>query len=238
MASETMKQLILLYLKKPSLMKNLLFSLFLLGLLASCQQKETVPETLPFQVAKAYGFESFDQVNSISYTWNVQRDSVNVFSRDWKWNIKDSTVSYSGPDTTFTYSLTADSLPAQDGGFINDKYWAMMPFQLAWDTGYTFEVAEGVPSPIAGKTSTKLTILYQSGEPASPGMGYTPGDAYDLYLDENKMITEWVFRRGNGPDGRPTTWENVETHGPLKFVTTHKNAEGQRTLWISNIKVE
>lgn len=219
-------------------MKNLLPLFILLWLFSSCEQKPQMPDTLPFQVAKAYGFENFDQVNSISYTWNVQRDSVNVFSRDWKWNIKDSTVYYSGPDTTFTYSLTADSLPKQDGGFINDKYWAMMPFQLAWDTGYTYEVEENVPSPIAGKNSTKLTIVYKSGEPAAPGMGYTPGDAYDLYLDENKMITEWVFRRGNGPEGRPTTWEDVETHGPLKFVTTHKNAEGQRTLWISNIKVE
>lgn len=219
-------------------MKNI-FSLFLpLILLFACSQKEEIPDTLPMKVAKAYGFENFDQVNSIAYTWNVQRDSVTVFSRNWKWNIKDSTVDYSGPDTTFSYSLTADSLPKQDGAFINDKYWAMMPFQLAWDTGYTYEVEENVSSPIGGQNSTKLTILYQSGEPKASGMGYTPGDAYDLYLDENNMILEWVFRRGNGPEGRPTTWEQVETHGPLKFVTTHKNAEGNRTLWISNIKVD
>lgn len=219
-------------------MKNLLFLLAFVGCCVACQQKETMPDTLPFQVAKAYGFENFDQVKSIAYTWNVQRDSVNVLSRKWKWNIQDSTVAYSGPDTTFTYSLTADSLPKQDGGFINDKYWAMMPFQLAWDKGYTFETAENVTSPIKGTPATKLTILYQSGEPKSPGMGYTPGDAYDLYLDENHMIVEWVFRRGNGPEGRPVTWETVESHGPLKFATEHYNAEGKRTLWISDIKVE
>jgi hypothetical protein len=219
-------------------MKNYLLFLSFLWVISSCQQKPELPNTLPFQVAKAYGFENLDQVNSIAYTWNVQRDSVNVLSRDWKWNIKENTVYYSGPDTTFTYSLAADSLPKQDGAFINDKYWAMMPFQLAWDTGYTFETTENVASPIKGSNSTKLTIIYNSGEPKTPGMGYTPGDAYDLYLDENLMITEWVFRRGNGPDGRPITWENVETHGPLKFVTDHFNAEGKRTLWISNIKVD
>ncbi len=219
-------------------MKNFLFVLAMAGIFAACEQKQPMPDTVPFQVAKAYGIENFDQVKSIAYTWNVQRDSVNVLSRDWKWNIKDSTVSYSGPDTTFTYSLTADSLPKQDGGFINDKYWAMMPFQLAWDTGYTFETTENVTSPIKGIPSTKLTILYQSGEAKSPGMGYTPGDAYDLYLDENKMIVEWVFRRGNGAEGRPVTWETDETHGPLKCVTQHYNAEGKRQHWISNIKVE
>lgn len=219
-------------------MKNFVFLLAFLGVLGACKQKQEMPDTLPFKVAKAYGIEDFAKVNSIAFTWNVQRDSVNVLSREWKWNIKDSTVYYSGPDTTYTYSLTADSLPRHDGGFINDKYWAMMPFQLAWDSGYTFESAENVPSPIKGVNSTKLTIIYQGGEPESPGMGYTPGDAYDLYLDENLMITEWVFRRGNGVDGRPVTWENVETHGPLKFATEHFNAEGKRTLWISDIKVE
>lgn len=219
-------------------MKAVRFLFSSLVLISACQQKPEMPDTLPFQVAKAYGIENFDKVNSIAYTWNVQRDSVNVLSRDWKWNVKDNTVYYSGPDTTFTYSLAADSLPTQDGGFINDKYWAMMPFQLAWDSGYTFETVENVPSPIKGANSTKLTIVYQPGEPKSPDMGYTPGDAYDLYLDENRMITEWVFRRGNGTEGRPVTWETVETHGPLKFVTEHFNAEGNRTLWISNIKVE
>jgi hypothetical protein len=219
-------------------MKNFLLFLSFLGLVSACAQKEEMPDTLPFQVAKAYGIENFDQVKSISYTWNVQRDSVNVLSRDWKWNIQDSTVYYSGPDTTFTYSLTADSLPKQDGGFINDKYWAMMPFQLAWDSGYTFETAENATSPIKGVPTTKLTILYQAGEPKSPNMGYTPGDAYDLYLDENQMIVEWVFRRGNGPDGRPVTCETIESHGPNKISTEHFNAEGNRTLWISKIKVE
>src|SRR5690606_31038217 len=147
------------------------------------------------KVAMAYGFDKFDDVNSIAYTWNVRRDSVNVMTRDWKWNIKDRTVYYANSDTSFTYSLDmqSDSMPDIDKGFINDKYWIMMPFQLAWDSGYDYETEENVPTPIAGKNSTKLTIVYNAAD------GYTPGDAYDLYLDENNMILEWVFRRGNGP---------------------------------------
>lgn len=213
-------------------MKNPILICIAACLLFSCQKKETLPDTLPMKVAKAYGFDKMDEVNTIAYTWNVQRDSVNVFSRDWKWNIKKRTVYYAGADTSYTYSLDADSLPAADKGFINDKYWAMMPFQLAWDSGYTFETEEDVPSPIAGTSSTKLTIIYNSAD------GYTPGDAYDLYLDEEYHILEWVFRRGNGPDGRPTTWENEQQVGPLLFETEHRNAEGNRTLWISNIQVE
>lgn len=219
-------------------MKNsFLLLLALIGLASACQQKAEVPDTLPMQVAKAYGFDKFAEVNSIAYTWNVQRDSVNVLSRAWTWNLKDSTVSYSGPDTTMTYSLTADSLPKQDGAFINDKYWAMMPFQLGWDTGYTFETVENVPTPLKGTNSTKLTILYNSGEPAAPGMGYTPGDAYDLYIDENKMILEWTFRRGNGAEGRTWTWENVQQVGPIKLAMDHMGPDGNRFIWLTDVKV-
>ncbi len=217
---------------------SILGLLSILVLAAACQQKPQLPDTLPFQVAKAYGFENFDQIKSISYTWNVQRDSVNVVSRIWKWNVKDSTVFYSGADTSFTYSLVSDSLPKQDGVFINDKYWAMMPFQLAWDTGYTYEVKENVASPLKASNSTKLTIVYNSGEPKTPGLGYTPGDAYDLYLDENKMILEWTFRRGNGPEGRTWTWENVEQFGPIKLAKDHMGQDGNRFIWLSDVTVE
>ena len=197
-----------------------------------------MPDTLPFQVAKAYGIENFDKVNSIAYTWNVRRDSVTVMTRDWKWNVKDRTVYFADADTSFTYSLDSDSLPKNDGAFINDKYWMMYPFQLAWDSGYTFETVENVPSPIKGTNSTKLTILYNSGEDAATKMGYTPGDAYDLFLDENKMILEWTFRRGNAPEGRTMTWENVQDFGPIKMATDHMNETGEKIIWFSNIKVD
>jgi hypothetical protein len=213
-------------------MKNLLLSLSVLALLASCQQRETLPDTLPMQVAKAYGFENWDQVKSIGYTWNVQRDSATVVSRTWKWNIQDSTVSYAGADTSFTYSLTADSLPEKDGAFINDKYWALMPFQLAWDKGYTYEVTEKASSPIQGLPSTKLSILY-----GTEG-GYTPGDAYDLYLDANHKILEWTFRKGNAPEGRTWTWEKSVPYGPIQISLEHKDPEGKRFIWLTDVTVE
>ncbi|MDF2156784.1 hypothetical protein [Algoriphagus sp. CAU 1675] len=212
-------------------MKKILLACLLIWTISSCEQKSEMPDTLPYRVAKAYGFENFDQVNSIAYTWNVRRDSVTVVSRDWKWNIKDRTVYYTGSDTSFTYSLDADSLPQRDGAFINDKYWLMFPFQLAWDTGYSFETHENVASPLKGIQSTKLTILYNSED------GYTPGDAYDLYLDENNMILEWTFRRGNGENGATWTWENVQDFGPIKLTMDHMNGEGERFIWFTNVEV-
>ena len=212
-------------------MKNLLLALCFIAFLAACQPKDTTPDTLPMKVAMAYGFDQFDQVNTLGFTWNVQRDSVNVLSRSYLWDLKNQTVDYSDPDTSYSYSLLADSLPPADKAFINDKYWAMMPFQLGWDSGYTFETEEGASSPLKGTNSTKLTIIYNSAD------GYTPGDAYDLYLDENNMILEWTLRRGNGEQGATWSWENETNVGPLTFAQDHMGANGKRFILISNLSV-
>jgi hypothetical protein len=218
--------------KTTESMKNLSYTLFVLTVwfCLSCSQPEE--KTLPMQVAQAYGIENFDKLNSIAYTWNVQV-GPDVRTRDWKWNIKDRTVYYADSDTSYTYSLDLpkEKMPKADAGFINDKYWLMYPFQLAWDSGYTYDVEEEANAPISGDKSTKLTIVYNDED------GYTPGDAYDLYLDSNKMIKEWVFRKGNGDEGRPFTWEAEKDFNGVTFATEHKNADGVKFIWFTNIEV-
>lgn len=190
-------------------------------------------KTLPLQVAEAYGFENLENIAEISYTWNVRRDSVTVVSRDWRWNRVKGEVHYAGTDTTLSYLLSEKTaeLDAIDQRFINDKYWLMFPFQLAWDTGYRHETTENQRSPIQGIPSTKLSIIYNDSD------GYTPGDAYDLYLNDDLHIVEWVFRRGNGPEGRAVTWENIRDFEGIKLTLDHQNDAGQKFLWFTNVKV-
>src|SRR5690606_9262694 len=99
--------------------------------------------------------------------------------RSWVWKPSAGEVQYVGADTSLSYFLSDkdSSLNAIDSRFINDKYWLLFPFQLAWDTGYDYEVSEGEQAPISVASATKLTIVYNNED------GYTPGDAYDLYLD-------------------------------------------------------
>lgn len=222
-------------LTKLIMMKNIKFILLAMVFVSflSCKSEEA-EDSLPMKVAKAYGFDNFDKLTSIAYTWNVQVNPEIVRSRDWKWNIKERTVLFADADTSFTYSLDLpkEELPKIDGGFINDKYWLMFPFQLVWDTGYTYVVMEDATAPISGDKCTQLTIIYNDAD------GYTPGDAYDLYLDEKFMIKEWVFRRGNGVEGRPITWENEKEFKGVKFATEHKNDEGVTFIWFTGIEVQ
>src|SRR5690554_4508230 len=116
-----------------------LFCIVWMLLTVGCTGPENDKEkTLPMKVAEAYGFDRMDQVESIQYTWNVRVDSVTVRSRSWEWELPSNTVRYSDPDTAVTYSLSEkdNSLEDIDSRFINDKYWLLFPFQLAWDTGY------------------------------------------------------------------------------------------------------
>ena len=189
---------------------------------------------LPLQVAKAYGFENIDGVKSLQYTWNVRVDSQTVRSRSWNWDLESGQVGYSDPDTSLTYDPSQkDSVLAEiDRRFINDKYWLLFPFQLAWDTGYQWESFPDQTAPIGGDPCTKLTIVYGSEE------GYTPGDAYDLFLDGDNIIKEWVFRRGNGATGRAMTWENEQVLNGIKIAMDHKDKEGNNVLWFSDVVVE
>ncbi|GHB45711.1 hypothetical protein [Mongoliitalea lutea] len=211
-------------------MRNLLLLLTLI-VIVSCQApKEEL--SLPMKVAKAYGIDNFDKVSSIGYTWNVQVGDE-VRTRRWEWNVDGRMVTYTTADTSYTYSLDLpkEELPPADAGFINDKYWLLYPFQLAWDTGYTYEVEEHVNAPISGRSSTKLTIVYNNED------GYTPGDAYDLYLNDQYMIKEWTFRKGNGSEGRSFTWEMEKESDGILMATEHRNAEGQLFIWFSEIEV-
>lgn len=208
--------------------------LFSLLLLLSCEtEKKAATDDLPMQIAHAYGFDQLEDVQSISYTWNVRRDSVTVMVRDWKWDLVKGEVSYSDADTSATYLLSekTDQIKDIDHKFINDKYWLLYPFQLAWDKGFTTEITEDQTSPINGTPSTKLTVLYNNED------GYTPGDAYDVYVDENKIIKEWVFRKGNAAEGRAFTWENEKDFGGIKIALDHRMQNGEKIIWFTNVKV-
>ena len=136
-------------------------------------------------------------------------------------------------DTVHYNRKAVDSTMAQwDASFINDKYWFLAPFQLVWDKdSFTYEYTEATPSPIAQTPMQKLTIVY-----GNEG-GYTPGDAYDLYLDEGNMVREWTFRRGNKPaPGSDASWEGYKDMDGMQLATMHQLG-GNAKLHFSGVSV-
>lgn len=191
-------------------------------------------KTVPERIAEAHGFEHWKDVERITFTFNVDRDSMH-FERSWDWEPKTNMVTaISGADTLRYDRNAMDSIALKtNGGFINDRYWLMAPFNLMWDANnYTFEHTAEATAPISQEPMQKLTIVY-----ANEG-GYTPGDAYDFYFKDDYVIREWGYRKSNQEEPNlVSTWEDyVEMEG-LQLAQQHNRPEGGTSLYFTGLSV-
>ncbi len=194
---------------------------------------ENIEQTILEKIANAHGLKEWKNVEELKFTFNVDQDTTH-FERDWIWNIKKNEVTGSSEGELVTYNRSdIDSTIAKvDAGFINDKYWFLAPFNLVWDKdNFSYEVIAAAEAPISKTPMQKLTIVY-TGEG-----GYTPGDAYDFYFEDDYIIKEWTFRKANQTESTlTTTWEEYTTLNGLNISKTHKNAEGNFKLYFTNIQ--
>ncbi|PIB29222.1 hypothetical protein BFP77_06865 [Maribacter sp. 4U21] len=222
--------------------KNIYCLILLFFLTISCkmEKKEEVHSevkelTILEKVANAHGFENWKTISHIKYTFNVDRDSSH-FERTWLWEPKTNNVVLTTREDTVRYNrMSMDStIMKTDGGFINDKFWLLGPFQLVWDqNNFTYEHEANSDAPISKEAMQKLTIVY-----GSEG-GYTPGDAYDFYFGEDYRIKEWVFRKGNQEEpSMITSWEDYKNLNGLHIASMHKMPDSDFMLYFTGIEVK
>lgn len=212
-------------------MKNLFYILTIVLLSLGCKQKEEFkivePETsVAKKIANAHGFKNWKNVSIISFTF--------FGNRSWTWQPKSNNITLITKNDTISYNrmLMDSTLTKFDRGFINDKFWLLIPFQLVWDTGTTISEPVEAEAPISKALMNKITLTY-----SSEG-GYTPGDAYDIYFDTDYIIREWAFRKGNKPEaGLINTFENYHDYNGIIMASDHKKAEGDWNLKLTDIKV-
>jgi len=193
-------------------------------------QEETILE----KIAIANGFDNWKTVEEIKFTFNVDRDTSH-FERTWIWKPKTNDVTAISDQGILSYNWAdMDSTAYKtNGGFINDKYWLLAPFQLVWDqNNITHEHTSATEAPISKKTMQKLTIVY------GVTGGYTPGDAYDFYFQDDLRIQEWVFRKGNAPTpSMTTTFEDYKEIKGLTLSTMHKMPNSNFKLYFTGVEV-
>lgn len=220
---------------KLYIMKKLILILSVFTILTSCKtnQKKEEPLTIAQKIANAHGYESWQKVSKLEFTFNVDRDSSH-FERSWKWEPKINRITMVSNRDTISYirtQLDSTSLKT-DKAFINDKYWLLAPFNLVWDEGTTISDPIKEEAPISKKELNKITLTY-----ANEG-GYTPGDAYDFYYGDDFLIREWIYRKGNSAEpSLISTWENYQDFNGIKIALEHKKPEGHWNLNFTNIKV-
>ena len=217
--------------------------LLVLGVLllaaSSWAQKPPIAE----QIAKAYGLDSFGQIDAIRYTFNLP---IFKISRTWTWEPKADRVTYEGKDKAgnpvkATYvrsqlSSQPDNVKKEiDPGFINDQYWLVFPFHLVWDGAPVED--KGMQKLKLGKGSARQVVVKYS----SDG-GYTPGDTWALYVGPDNQVKEMEFHHGGTakPGVVIATWAGYKKAGPLLVSTDHSGtADGKPfTLTFTNVAVK
>lgn len=222
-----------------ALFNPLLIALFL-GLAAPARSLP-VPDArvLADRIAERYGSGRFHDVSALHYKFNVKFGDKRI-EREWTWYPEQDSVKYRGPDPKGVilqaaysrknaYSMGSEAVATIDKSFINDQYWLLFPLHLKWDKDLTLESSA---SDKPGE-AWHLKAVYPSQG------GYTPGDAYDLFVDSTATIKRWIFRKGNSQDAaNEVTWEAPVERGGLALSLSHQGIGKDFKLWFTDVKVE
>lgn len=208
------------------------FWVLVLAATSWAQQRDPIIEN----IAKAYGLDSYGQVEAIRYTWNGEIPGLFKLSRMWEWEPKTGKISYEGKDKdgkpvkvsydSSQLSNQSDQVKKEvEPGFVNDNYWVLFPFHAYWDKSASISNQGMKKLPTGAGSATLVSVKY----PAEAG-GFTPGDTWDLYLGKDYRVRAMVYHRG-GPQ-KPSlvtaSWTGYKMAGPLLISTEHRgNADGK-----------
>ena len=71
------------------------------------------------------------------------------------------------------------------------------------------------------------------------GVGYTPGDVYDVYYDDKFMVTMWAYFPGGAETPKMATrWTDYEEKGPLKISLNRPSPEKPFRVWFTDVVVK
>ena len=200
------------------------------------------------QIVKAYGIDSYGQIEAIRYTWNGEITGLFKAAHIWEWEPKTGKISYEGKDKDgkpVKVSYDSSHLNTQsdqvknevEPAFVNDNYWLLFPFHAYWDKSATV-TDQGMKKLPVGTGSAKLVSVKY---PAEAG-GYTPGDTWDLYVGKDNRVQYLVYHRGG--DKKPSlvnaSWTGYKKAGPLLISTEHRGTADGKPLhiWISDVAVK
>ena len=188
------------------------------------------------QIAKAYGLSSFEQIEAIRYTFNLQIPGVDI-SRSWVWQPKTGVISYEGKDkdgtpvnvTYVQYQLDGqpDNVKNEiDPAFYNDHYNLLFPFHVYWDSNADVQDLGVQKLPMGTGSAKRVVVKYPSEG------GYTPGDTWELYVGSDDRVEEFVYHRGGPkpPSLVIASWAGYKNAGPLLISTDRSGTADGKPL--------
>lgn len=187
------------------------------------------------RVAEAYGFEGFDQIETIRYTLNV-RQNERRFQRSWIWHVKADSVVY---NDVFRYSRQDSTLRLNtdnaqiDRWFYNDMTWLLFPFHLMWDKNKRIVEADGPqPLPTGEDSAQKISVIFSGG-------GVLLDEVFHLYIGEDDRIVAWIYHAGGAEEATEvTSWEDHQDLGPITLSLDRNSPDGRYRVWFTDVGVK
>ena len=223
------------------LSKAVMVALLVLTISAcAATNKETRRMTLRQGIGNAYGVDYFGSIEQIQYEFNVRIGDKRI-KRFWIWEPKLDRVTFKGVNyqKAVTYNrrdiekTTSSALKKLDAWFINDNYWLLFPFHVVWDANIIVEDLGRQNLPLGGGSSRRVVITFP------PSGGYTPGDVYEIFIDDDYRLKQWVYRKGGAAEPtRMTTWEDHRQVGPLMLSLNHKAGDDNFRVWFTSVGVK
>lgn len=192
------------------------------------------------RIAQAAGVDSFGSVESISYTFNADLGD-RQFVRSWTWLPETDTVTLHAKAGADKVEYQREQVAADPSGdlakvdqqFVNDLYWMLFPFQVVWDSSLSVEALPEAAAAVFPEAHAGIRIRYPD------GVGYTPGDVYDLFYDESYQATHWVFRKGGSEaPTRASEWNDYQAFGPIQISLDRTSPNDSVRIWFEDVSVE
>ncbi len=175
-----------------------------------------------------YGAEAFKQAKEIRFTFHAKMIGIGP-TRTWIWKPQSDSVTRVDKGISYSRKSMNAAQKALDANFVNDQYWLIFPLHLGMDKGMQITVDSALtPSPIRKTPLRRVEVAYT--QPA----GYTPNDSYELYVDPEGLIKEWVYHKGGKKLGLKWTWEKYETFSGILFAEEH---HGLAHIYFTDIEV-
>lgn len=169
------------------------------------------------------GTDRLEDLAEVRFTFEVTRAGAPPMARSWAWRPADGRVTRTIGGQSLTFQAgqpTSDAEREADAQFVNDGFWLAPQLHVRWAADrLTVTDAGSQPLPVGQGAASRIDVRW-------PGEGgYTPGDGYDLYVQDGRIVA-WTYRRGGGDPTLSTSFSDYVQLGPLAVATDHRSADG------------
>lgn len=185
------------------------------------------------------GCDQLLQLSELRFTFHVEASGELKLTRAWVYHptTGEVTRTLDGESMTFTFgSPEGEKQTEADAHFINDSFWLFPTCHVAWATDVVVSEVTEATLPVApvGEAPGRGRMVSVQYDP--DGGGYTPGDAFDLFLGDRNEIVAWAYRRnGKHPPLLSTTFTDYVQAGPIRVATEHRSADREFRLYYTDV---